>query len=61
VYLLGIIIRHLERTETSESRFGRIVVNDPRLVSDLRNGREPRPRLVAKVCSYIADAQKARR
>lgn len=61
MYLLGIITRHLDKTEISESRFGRIVVNDPRLVSDLRNGREPRPRLVARVCAYIADEMEARR
>jgi hypothetical protein len=61
MYLLGLIVRHLERTGTPETLFGRIVVNDPRFVSDLRNGREPGPRLVAKVCSYIANAQEARR
>jgi hypothetical protein len=61
MYLLGLIVRHLERTEMPESLFGRVVVNDPRFVSDLRNGREPGPRLIAKVCSYIAADQAARR
>ena len=44
MYLLRIITRHLERTGTPETLFGRIVLKDPRFVSDLRNGREPGPR-----------------
>ena len=61
MYLLGLINRHLDRTNTPESKFGRIVLNDPRFVSDLRAGREPKPRTAARVCAYIADAQEARR
>ncbi|QJU58021.1 hypothetical protein HL653_09620 [Sphingomonas sp. AP4-R1] len=57
MYLLRLINRHLERTRMPETLFGRTVVNDPRFVSDLRNGREPGPRVTAKVCTYIADAQ----
>lgn len=34
--------------------FGRNAVHDPRLVGDLRNGREPRPETVARIESYIA-------
>ncbi|PZU10921.1 hypothetical protein [Sphingomonas sp.] len=55
--LLSPHTRHLERTDTPESKFGRIVLNDPRFVSDLRAGREPTARIAAKVCAYIADAQ----
>jgi hypothetical protein len=61
MYLLGLITRHLERTGTPESLFGRMVLRDPRFVSDLRNGREPGPRTIAKVCTYIADVQERRR
>lgn len=61
MYLLGLINRHLDRARITESKFGRIVVNDPRFVSDLRAGREPGPRVMAKVCTYLADAQEARR
>ncbi|MDO6416356.1 hypothetical protein Q4F19_18365 [Sphingomonas sp. BIUV-7] len=61
MYLLGLITRHLQRTRMPETLFGRMVLNDPRFVSDLRAGREPGPRTIAKVCTYIADAQEARR
>lgn len=61
MYLLGLINRHLERTRMPETLFGRTVVNDPRFVSDLRNGREPGPRMIARVCTYIADEQDRRR
>jgi len=57
VYLLRLINRHLERTRMPETLFGRVVLGDPRFVSDLRNGREPRAETVAKVCTYIARAQ----
>jgi hypothetical protein len=36
------------------ARFGVEAVRDPRFVFDLRNGREPRARTVAKVEAYIA-------
>ncbi len=39
--------------------FGRLAVRDPRLVADLRNGREPRRRMVMRVEHFmnIYDAQ----
>ena len=37
--LLFEIYRHLRRTGMPESKFGRLSVNDPRLVHDLRRGR----------------------
>lgn len=33
--------------------FGRHAVNDPRLVEDLRAGREPRPRTAARIDAAI--------
>jgi len=33
------------------------VVGDPRFVFDLRNGRDPRPRTVARVLAYLEAAQ----
>jgi hypothetical protein len=38
------------------ARFGREVMKDPRFVFDLRNGREPRPRTVDRVRSYLQTA-----
>lgn len=58
--LLRKIQRHLERTGTAESRFGRDAANDPRLVADLRGGRSPGPALVARVEAWIAEAEAAR-
>lgn len=61
MHLLSLITRHLDRTHTPETKFGRLAVGDPRFVNDLRNGREPRPRTVAKVCAYIAHEQEEAR
>ena len=35
--------------------FGRRAVRDPRLVADLRNGREPRQPMVARIEAFLAD------
>ncbi len=48
-------VRHyLARTGMAETLFGRAALNDPRLVGDLVNGREPRPRTVARIDAFIA-------
>ncbi len=52
--VLAKINRHLRDTAMSPTRFGRLAVNDPRLVDDLRNGREPRARTIAKIEAFIA-------
>ncbi|EKU74624.1 hypothetical protein HMPREF9718_02152 [Sphingobium yanoikuyae ATCC 51230] len=45
----------------SASRFGRLSVNDPRLVHDLRRGRDPSSRIVARVRAFMAkDASEKR-
>lgn len=44
--LLRKVERFLVATGMSPTRFGREVAGDPRLVSDLRRGREPRRALV---------------
>ncbi|WP_336958673.1 hypothetical protein [Sphingobium aquiterrae] len=36
------------------TRFGRNAVRDPRLVLDMRNGREPGERMIRRVRHYIA-------
>ena len=55
--LLTIVERHLRKAALSPSRFGRQVSGDPRFVFDLRNGREPRPAMRARVLAYIAGAE----
>lgn len=52
--LLREIERHLRLYRVSATRFGRESVRDPRLVHDLRRGREPGARLSARVAAYIA-------
>ena len=48
------IHKFLRRSGMPESKFGRLAVNDPRLVRDLRNGREPRSRTVARIEAFLA-------
>lgn len=52
--LLGEILRACAVTGMTHSRFGRVAVADPRLVSDLRNGRELRPATARTIRRAIA-------
>ena len=47
------IERYLRETGMPWTKFGRIVAHDPRFVGDLRNGRTPRPAMIAKVDEYL--------
>lgn len=51
--LLREIERYLRASAMKPTVFGRAAVNDPRLVSDLRRGREPGVRLSARVRAYM--------
>ena len=51
--LLKRIESHLAATGVAATRFGRVVVGDPRFVGDLRSGRTPRDRTMAKVAHYL--------
>ncbi len=53
MHLLYRIERHLRATGIPPTRFGREAVRDPRLVHDLRRGRAPGPRLVARVIAFL--------
>ena len=52
--------KFLRRTGMPATRFGRLAVNDPRFVLDLRNGREPRPGTERRVIAFIATQEIAR-
>ncbi len=54
VTLLGEIDRYLRVTGMPATKFGRLAVGDPRLVGDLRRGRMPRDKLVARVEAFMA-------
>lgn len=51
--LLFMIERYIRKHGIPATRFGREVVNDPRFVLDLRNGREPRPSTERRVMAHI--------
>ena len=51
--LLTKIEKFLRDTGMPATQFGRLAVHDPRLVHDLRRGREPRPRMVARVEHFM--------
>lgn len=44
----------LRRTHMPPTKFGRLAVRDPRLVGDLRRGREPGASMIARVEAFIA-------
>lgn len=53
--LLIEIDRFLRRTAMPQTKFGRLAVKDPRLVGDLRRGRQPGARTVARVKAFMAE------
>lgn len=44
----------LRRTGMPPTKFGRLAVNDPRFVLDVRMGREPRSHTTRRVIAFIA-------
>lgn len=51
------IDRYLRLTAMPPTKFGRLAVNDPRLVGDLKRGRQPGAIMVARVEAFIARDQ----
>ena len=49
------IEKFLKQTGMPATKFGRLAVNDPRFVLDVRNGREPRPATATRVIGFIRD------
>ena len=47
------IDRYLRQTGMPMTRFGRLSVGDPRLVHDLRRGRQPRAPMVLRIERFI--------
>ena len=52
--LLKAVEQHIIETGTPPTRFGRDAVGDPKLVDDLRRGREPKHRTSARILAFIA-------
>lgn len=57
--MIGNINRACRQHGIAVSRFGRRAVGDPRLVSDLMNGRSLRPRTKARINRFIASLGRA--
>ena len=53
--LLERIENHLRDNDISATTFGREAVGDPRFVLDLRNGRNPRRKTVARLEAYLSE------
>lgn len=53
--ILGKVERYLRKHGMPATKFGRLAVRDPRLVGDLRNGRELRSRTLARVEAFLAE------
>ena len=52
--ILGKVERYLRKHGVPATKFGRLAVRDPRLVGDLRNGRELRAKTLARVEAFLA-------
>ena len=57
MHLLQRIDRYIRLSDTSPSRFGRDAVGDPGFVFGLRNGREPRRRMMKRITTYLDAAE----
>lgn len=57
MHLLREVEKFLRTTNVAPARFGRQAMGDPRFVFDLRRGREPRPRTVARIRRFLESAQ----
>ena len=55
--ILGKIDRYLKAKSMAPTRFGREAVRDPRLVHDLRRGREPGAKMIARIEAFIAQGE----
>jgi len=51
--ILRTIEKFLNRTNMAPTRFGRDSIHDPRIVFDMRNGREPTERTVKKLEHFM--------
>jgi hypothetical protein len=56
--LLRRVERYLKKTRTPPTRFGWEAARDPKLVSDLRGGRQPRRQLEARIHAFIDEREK---
>ena len=58
MYLMRRIELFLKRADMAPTRFGREAVGDPRLVRDMKNGRELRETTAARVVAWLEAREK---
>ncbi len=58
MYLIRRIELFLRRADMAPTRFGRSVVGDPRLISDMKNGRELRDTTAARIIAWLDEREK---
>ncbi|HTU11619.1 MAG TPA: hypothetical protein VMG08_12070 [Allosphingosinicella sp.] len=58
MHLMRRIQLFLERADMAPTRFGREAVGDPRLVGDLKNGRELRATTVSRIVAWLDEQEK---
>ena len=51
--LLHKIEKFIAVTGMPVTKFGRLAAHDPRLIGDLRNGRDPRPAMILQVEHFM--------
>lgn len=54
MHINRLVERFLREQELPPTKFGRLAARDPRLVLDMRLGREIRPEMEAKLRQFIA-------
>lgn len=54
MYILSKVESFIKARRMAPTRFGREVAHDPRLVFDMRRGREPGAKLCRKIEAHIA-------
>ena len=53
MHLMRRIERFLKQEHMAPTRFGREAVGDPRLISDIKNGRELRDATIARIQAWL--------
>ena len=57
MHLMRRIENFLKRGEMKPTRFGREAVGDPRLISDMKNGRELRDATIARIQAWLDEQE----
>ena len=55
--LMRRIEKYMEREDMKPTRFGREAVGDPRLIYDIRNGRELRDSTIARIQAWLDEQE----